>query len=219
MKKIFSIILCAAAVMLSGCSSISQDEYNSLVEEKTSLKYDNEKLQGEIADLQSELDTIKAEKSELEQKNVEAQAKIDAIDYCFDIDACMLGRPQSSIIQSEVSKYNDNVDLETAIYMEGTHFTSKMVHTIKDTVSPALTAIHIVSYEKAIADGIGNLLDDNLKEYVIIYRNYNDGHGSVIMHSYWYLDDNDEMHHDFFFTLYAQKQGIVDEYKRIVENQ
>ncbi len=144
------------------------------------------------------------------------QAKSDATDYCFDIDAWMLGRPQSTIVQNEVSKYDDDIDLETTIYMEGTNFTTKMVHTIKDTVSPALTAIHIVSYEKATADGIGNLLDDNLREYVIIYRNYNDGNGSVIMHSYWYLDDNDEIQHEFFFTLYAQNKGIVDEYKKIV---
>lgn len=127
----------------------------------------------------------------------------------------MLGRPQSSIVQNEVSKYDDNVDLESTIYMEGTNFTAKMVHTIKDTLSPALTAIHIVSYEKAFADGVGDLLDDNLKEYVIIYRNYNDGYGSVIMHSYWYLDDNAEIHHESFFTLYAQNQGIVDEYNKI----
>ncbi len=216
MKKIFSIILCATVVLTTGCSDVSQGEYNSLFEEKTELKNDNEKLQSEIANLHSELDTLKSEKTELERQHERLQAKSDATDYCFDIDAWMLGRPQSTIVQNEVSKYDDDIDLETTIYMEGTNFTTKMVHTIKDTVSPALTAIHIVSYEKATADGIGNLLDDNLREYVIIYRNYNDGNGSVIMHSYWYLDDNDEIQHEFFFTLYAQNKGIVDEYKKIV---
>lgn len=55
MKKIFSIILCAAVVLTTGCSGTSQEEHNSFLEENTSLKYDNEKLQGEIADLQGKL--------------------------------------------------------------------------------------------------------------------------------------------------------------------
>lgn len=216
MKKFLSVILCAAVVMATGCSGVSQGEYNSVFEEKTELKHDNEKLQDEIANLQSELDTLKSEKTELEQQYERLQAKSDATDYCFDIQTWMLGRPQSAITKKEVSKYDDNVDLETTYYIEGNDFTIKMVHTIKDTLSPVSTAIHIFSYEKAVADGIEELLDDQLKEFVIIYRNYNEGLGSVIMSSFWYLDDNNELQHELFGTLYAQKQGIADEYDKLL---
>lgn len=226
MKKILSIILCAAVVLTTGCSGGSQEDYNSLLEENSRLKEENNELNeagtqllDEISTLNNNYEALNSDYEELKEETKDfelIQIKNKALEYCIDINAWMLGRPQSSIVQNEVSKYDDNVDLENVIYLEGTHFTAKMIHTIKDTLSPFLTAVHIASYEKALADNIGNLLDDDLREYVVIYRNYDDGYGSVIMHSYWYLDDDDEMQHESFFTLYAQDLGIVDEYKKIV---
>ena len=220
MKKIFSIILCAVVVLVSGCSAGSQEAYNSVFEEKTELKYDNDKLKGEIAELQSELEALKTEKTELEQAHEKLQERIDITGECICIDARILGRPQSSIVDNEVTKYDDNVDLETTLYMEGTHFSSKIVHTIKDDLSPIETAIHMATYEKATADRIVNLLDDDLRELVIIYRNYNEGNGSIIAHSFWYFDDNEDnvIQRRCSFTTYGKNKGVMDEFYKIVEN-
>ena len=64
MKKIFSIILCAAVVLISGCSGVSQEEYNSLVEENSNLTSENDQLK-------EELEKIKTDKAN--------------VDSCFEI--------------------------------------------------------------------------------------------------------------------------------------
>ena len=217
MKKVVVSLLAVVSIILtSGCSGVSQEEYNSLVEENSKLQSDYESIKSEKDKLVNDIDTLQSEKDELQKTLDQENSQSNELYYCFDIETWMLGRPQSAVKQNEVSKYDDDVDLETTYYMEGSQFTVKVVHTIKDTLSPTLTAIHILSYEKAAADKIGNLLDDELKEYVIIYRNYNDGKGNVIMSSFWYLDEEDgELHHKMFSTLYGQKQGIVDEFQKI----
>ena len=219
MKKIFSIILCAAVILMTGCSGVSQNEYNSVFEEKTSLKYDNEKLQSEIAnlqgknaDLQSELDTLKSENGILQQKFDEEVEKHSAQDYCADISNWMLGRPQASVMKNETSKYDENVDLETTYYFEGSELTAKLVYTIKDTVSTVKAAIYISAYEKAANDGMADLMGDLLNEFVIIYRHSS---GDVIKTTYWYKDDNNVIQRYGFFTLYGQKQGIAAECDRL----
>ena len=91
MKKIFSIILCAAVVLTAGCSGVSQESYNSLVEE-------NSRLQSEKNELKSKYDTLvsdtedfrklsedekaaelaKAEKDRIEAEEAKRQAQEEA---------------------------------------------------------------------------------------------------------------------------------------------
>lgn len=216
MKKfVISLLAVVAVAFSSGCSGVSQNEYDSLAGENSQLKATNESLLNEKNDLVKEYEALKAEKEQLEQNNSSNNDNNspDDYDYCFDIQTWMLGRPQSTIAKNEVSKYTDNVDLETTYYWENSELTVKMVHTIKDTLSPTLTAIHIYSYEKAASDNISELLDDKLKEYVIIYRNAN---GSIIGSSFYYLDDIDnKMNHLFVFTKYAESKGIVEEIQKL----
>lgn len=212
MKKVIVSLLTVMTVVFStGCSGVSQDEYYSLVEENSQLKATNASILSEKNNLEKEYDALKTEKEALEQSNLSS----DEINYCFDIQTWMLGRPQSSIVKNDVEKYGDDVDLETTYYMENSNFTIKMVHTIKETLSPALTAIHIFSYEKATSNNIEKVLDDELKEYMIIYRNYNEGYGSVIARSFYYLDENNVIRHNLFFTKYGVNKGIVDEYEKL----
>lgn len=54
MKKSIIAAALAAVVLLSGCSGVSQESYNSLVEENERLKSENSSLQSENSSLQSE---------------------------------------------------------------------------------------------------------------------------------------------------------------------
>lgn len=216
MKKfVISLLAVVAVAFSSGCSGVTQNEYDSLTEENSQLKATNESLLNEKNDLVKEYEALKAEKEELEQSNNSNinNNSPDDFDYCFDIQTWMLGRPQSTIVKNEVSKYTDDVNLETTYYWENSELTVKMVHTIKDTLSSNLTAIHIYSYEKAASEDMEELLDDKLKEYVIIYRNAN---GSIIGSSFYYIDDSDnKMNRLFVFTKYAESKGIVEEIQKL----
>ncbi len=68
MKKIFSIILCAAVVLTTGCSGVSQEEYNSLLEEKNELKKIGEQLLEENSRLQADNSMLQDENNELKSK-------------------------------------------------------------------------------------------------------------------------------------------------------
>lgn len=212
MKKFLSIILYVAVVLTTGCSGVSQEDYNSLVEENSQLKADNERILSEKNDLAKEKSALQSEKDNLKQKYDDEVDKHNIQDYCEDISNWMLGRPQSSILKSETSTYDENVNLETTYYYENSIFTAKLVYTIKNTVSPLEAAVYISSYEKAMAEGMTDLMDDTLEEFVIIYRHSN---GSVIKTVFWYKDGNNAIQRSGFFTLYGQNQGIADEYNKI----
>lgn len=198
MKKIFYIILCAAVVMLTGCSGVSQDEYNSLVEENSKLKSDCERILAEKNDLAKEMNDLK---SNLEQEIDNLKDEHSQKDYCFDICTWMLGRPQSSIFNSYTSKYSDYVDLETTYFSENSELTMKIVHTIKKFTSTAQIAAHIVAYEKFIDEGMQLFMSEGVTEFVNIYRHAD---GNVIMSSYWYLDKNNIIQHGCIWTSYGQ---------------
>ncbi len=197
MKKILSAILCAMTIMITGCSNVSQDEYNSLVEENEKLKSDCERIIAEKNALTKEIDNIKTNS---EQEINALKEKHSKIEYCFDICTWMLGRPQSSIVSHETSKYSDNVDLETTYYMENSELTIKMVHSIKENLSPTLIAIHMAAYEKSLDEGIQNLMNDGITEFVVIYRYTS---GDVIMSSYRYLDSSGLLITDHLFTAFV----------------
>lgn len=98
MKKIFSIILCAAVVLTTGCSGVSQEEYNSLAEKNSSLSSSNSRLQSENEELKSKYDALvsdtedfrklsedkkaaelaKAEKDRIEAEEAKRQAQEEA---------------------------------------------------------------------------------------------------------------------------------------------
>ncbi len=60
MKKVFSVILCAAVVLTAGCSGVSQEEYNSLLEENSKLQEENNELNETEMQLLDEMSTLKS---------------------------------------------------------------------------------------------------------------------------------------------------------------
>lgn len=91
MKKIFSIILCAAVVLISGCSGVSQEEYNSLMEENSKLNSENNELKSKYDTLVSDTEDFRklsedekaaelarAEKDRIEAEDAQRQAQEEA---------------------------------------------------------------------------------------------------------------------------------------------
>lgn len=198
MKKLFALIMCLCLTLVTGCSSISREEYDALLAENSKLKSDYENVLIEKNVLAKEKSDLE---SNLEQKLDGQNDAPSKKDYCFDICTWTLGRPQSSIVNHETSKYSDNVDLETTYYMENSEVTIKMVHSIKESLSPTLAAIHMAAYEKSLDEGIENLMNDGITEFVVIYRYTS---GNVIMSSYRYLDKSNSLTTYRIFTNYGK---------------
>lgn len=75
-KMILALGLCACALLFSGCSGVSQEEYNSLKEKNSDLNYrvheleaENRRLESENADLQAENGDLGRWKYYYEHKN------------------------------------------------------------------------------------------------------------------------------------------------------
>jgi len=77
MKKSVLAAALAGVMLLSGCSGVSQDEYNSLLEEKTKLETENSSLKSDNSKLESESSTLKSENESLQAENSELQDKIN----------------------------------------------------------------------------------------------------------------------------------------------
>lgn len=69
MKKAIFAAALAAIVLLSGCSGVSQENYNSLVTENESIKSENSKLESENSSLKSENASLQEENSSLKSDN------------------------------------------------------------------------------------------------------------------------------------------------------
>lgn len=209
MKKFFVLIMSLSLLLATGCSSgVSQETYNALVVENSKLKSDYENILVENNDLKSEMSNLK---SNLEQEINDLKDKHSNMDYCFDICTWMLGRPQSSIFNSYTSKYSDYVDLETTYFSENSELTMKIVHSIKNFTTPVQVAAHIVAYEKFTDEGMQLFMSKGVTEFINIYRQAD---GNVIMSSYWYLDKNNFIQHNSFWTFYG-KGEILDRYTEL----
>ena len=73
MKKALLSVISAAVLLVTGCSSgISQESYNSVVEE-------NSRLQSEKSAMESENPSMSGEKSSLESENVALKSENDQL--------------------------------------------------------------------------------------------------------------------------------------------
>ena len=69
-KKKLLVVAFAVGVILSGCSNISQDEYDTLKTENTSLKKSNDELENKLKDLQEDYDKLIDEKAQAAEKEI-----------------------------------------------------------------------------------------------------------------------------------------------------
>ncbi len=181
MKKIFSIILCAAVVLTTGCSGVSQEEYNSLVEENSNLTSENDQLK-------EELEKIKTDKAN--------------VDSCFEIYAKLLGLPKTAISEELPKQISRGLYEEHIFYRENDELATKTIISF----DRSLSAQDIAPYIKVYVDDTKDTISQMLQQYqmtanVFIYRYDN---GNVIMSQCWFKDDNGTVKAPMFFTSYGE---------------
>lgn len=186
MKKIFSVILCVAVVLTTGCSNVSQDEYNSLVEENTQLKNDIERISDEKNDLAKETGSL--------------QEELDAQVQYLDICTWMLGRPKSSEAKTESKNVRDGLTTESTYYIENSEPTAKNVTTFSSKYKPEEIASFMNGFEDQLEASANSLFELGAKNLISIYR-YEDG--NVIATFYLYKDKSNVVMHKAFFTQYG----------------
>ncbi len=193
MKKFLCVILCAAVALTSGCSNVSQEEYNSLVEENSQLKADNERILDEKNDLEKENNTLKE--------------NLDVKTECFNICTWMLGRPQSAVAKNEFKNVIDGLTTEGTYYVENSEFTAKNVATFSSKFKPKEIAEYIKGFEDKLESGAESMFEAGEKNTVTIYRYEN---GNIIATFYLYKDKSNAVNHKAFFTQYGT--DVADQY-------
>lgn len=181
MKKILSVILCLSVLLASGCSNVTQEDYNSLVEEKSNLKSENDQLKGEL--------------NELKESKTE-------IDDCFEIYAKVLSLPKSAISEEHSKQHSRGLYEEDTFYNNNNELTSKVVLTFDSSLSGKDIAPYIKAHVDGINNDINQLLQSSLTANVCIYRYSN---GNVIMSQCWYKDEEGNINAPMFFTSYGKE--------------
>lgn len=115
MKKIFSIILCASVVLISGCSGVSQEEYNSVLEENSKLKESSSGLESTSSktstsssvESSNSSESIKTDESAI--PSTDSSISDDDATNNFEIDGYNIkitGNYDFVVLDNEFSEYN-----------------------------------------------------------------------------------------------------------------
>lgn len=173
MKKTVMAAVIAGVMLLSGCSGVSQDEYNSLVEEKVRLEADNSSLQSDNSKLESEKSKatsenaelqglIKANEEEIAQLQNEIKATISLDD--FETALSILAHPKSEILSSDFTSDPSGATLGQYIYSDLTVcFVMQCPAMAKSTLAGVLK-----ENETLFADTVNDL---EMKGGIIVYKN------------------------------------------------
>lgn len=182
MKKVVVSLLAVASVILtSGCSNVSKDEYNSLVEENSNLK-------SKISQQEDDLNKQKDSKAEIYD--------------CFDIYAKMLSLPKAAISEEHSNKHSSGLYEEDVFYNENGDLSAKVIMTFDYRLSAEEIAPFIKTHVDGINGTVGQLLQSStISAQVCIYRYDN---GNVIMSQCWYKSDDGTIKAHMFFTSYGE---------------
>ncbi len=195
MKKLFALIMCLSLVLVTGCSSISREEYENLIAENSRLESDYEQLLMEKNDLANMLD--------------EAKTRNKAITDCFELCNEMLGRPNAAIAKENSEIYLDGISEDSYFYLEEKVLSGKSIITFNRSMPSAEIAGKIKVHTDANSEDITNiLLTSSIKSSAFIYRYDN---GKVIMSHYWYKDSNDNVQERLFWF----SKEVGDEYDKL----
>lgn len=182
MKKIVvSLFTLAAVIFSAGCSSVSQDEYNSLVEANSKLSSENDQLKEEL----EKLETGRAD-----------------VDDCFEIYAKMLGLPKAAISEELPKQISRGLYEEHIFYQENDDLATKTIISFDSSLSAQTIAPYIKVYVDGVKDGVGQALQrQQMTAMIFIYRFDN---GNVIMSQCWYKGEDGTIKAPMFFTSYGE---------------
>lgn len=80
MKKSILTAILAGVMLLSGCSGVSEESYNSVVAENTKLQSEKSSLESEKSKIEGENSELQSKIAELEQQNSDNEALIEELE-------------------------------------------------------------------------------------------------------------------------------------------
>lgn len=96
-KRIFAIALCSC-LLLSGCSGVSREEYNSMLSANSKLEADNSELQNECSDLESKYNSLLSERDSLKNENDDLNIQVQELES------------KCESLSSDIGKITDELD-------------------------------------------------------------------------------------------------------------
>lgn len=181
MRKQFIAVALAGVMLLSGCSSVSEESYNAVVAENEGLKSENSQLKKDVENYKSDLETfsnncqvlIKEDKEEidkLKKENAELKAAKDkilsqnvSVDVFNDILA-IIDHPKSEIYSSEYQKDENGIAMGQYIYSD---MTLSMIVDVPYLDNETLAKI-LKDSEETYKEALG---DTAARGSVVLYRN------------------------------------------------
>lgn len=151
-KKKLLVVAFAVGVILSGCSNISQDEYDTLKTENTSLKKSNDELENKLKDLQEDYDKLIDEKAQAAEKEMKKSVPRAWATTCFGDDCSIT--------------FSDNNEFIQIICNKGYQITQESVKEIYSTLLASMPSLGV--YQDSIEwERISiNFCDKDKKEFL-----------------------------------------------------
>lgn len=248
MKKIFSIILCAAVVLVSGCSGDYPEGNNKLAEENSSLSSVNSRLQSENDELTSKLDRQLANNtswyvanSKLTEEYEELKSKYDELtggevnDGSSSTDTTSNTQPPKSDETDygfDVQKWmlgkpeSTIVKSETEQYdknveLETTYYydNSKFAIKMVYAMDDTVSPFTVALHIFSYEKAMNDAMPNFMEDMVTEYVIiYQYASGDIIMSSYWYLDKNNSIQHLQQWTSIEQNDDIIDKFNELAGN-
>ncbi len=134
MKKSVLAGMLAAVMLLSGCSGVSQDEYNSLLEEKARLETENSSLQSTNSKLESE-------KSKATSENTELQGKVTELEKQNSENATLMEELQENNVPLEIV----DILLLTFAHSENEILSKDYSETLQQYIYSNMAVCHIIN--------------------------------------------------------------------------
>lgn len=170
MKKQFIAAALAGTLLLSGCSGISEESYNSVVAENEKLKSENNSLTAKNSELTSESKTNEDLLKQREQEITELKAAKDeilsqniSVEVFNDIIA-IVDHPKSEIYSSDYQKDENGIAMGQYIYSD---MTLSMIVDVPYLDNETLAKI-LKDSEETYKESLG---DTAARGSVVLYRN------------------------------------------------
>ncbi len=225
MKRILSVVFAAVVLISSlvGCSGVSQEEYDALLAENTALQAEksdlNEKcesLEKDYSELSENISELQLENTTLKNENQQMSGYLDTgaqIISLWDIDTCMLGRPETAVYSHNSEQVHESISTEKTFYLEDDILSGKLVVTFKNDMPLDEIATFIKSNMDSIYSSMKDLISEKVRANIVIYRYEN---GDVIMVYYHYYDTTDNTAKSFSGWRPAG-MDVHSEYAKLVE--
>lgn len=166
MKKSILTAILAGVMLLSGCSGVSEESYNSVVAENTKLQSEKSSLESEKSKIEGENSELQSKIAELEQQNSDNEALIAELEKdnvpleVVDLLLKTLAHSENEIFNSQ---YADNLQQYVYTDLSGCH-----IYNIPANLPASSIAGTLKGYEGTLDDFKGS----GMSSYVFLFKSY-----------------------------------------------